>query len=184
MEATEELKNEHRVIERMLKVLTAAANRLEHGEDVPSEVWPQAVDFIRTFADYCHHGKEEDLLFGSMERHGIPRDGGPIAVMLMEHDQGRSFVKGIEEASQKLEQGDSSAAAAVAQNARGYAELLTEHILKEDNILYEMANQAIPPEEQRQLAEQFEQVERERIGEGKHDEYVRLVEELERKVGT
>ena len=59
--ATGSLKEEHEVIERILKILNVASDRLERGEDVSPEIFKKAIDFIRTFADRCHHGKEEDM---------------------------------------------------------------------------------------------------------------------------
>jgi hemerythrin-like domain-containing protein len=184
MKPTEELKAEHRVIERMLDVLLAAAAKLEAGEAVPPEHLNQSVDFIRTFADRCHHGKEEDLLFTAMEEAGFPKETGPIAVMLAEHDQGRAFVREMAAAAEAYADGDADAGRTFARNASGYAALLADHIAKEDNILYEMADQRLPAEKQRELAAAFERVERERIGPGQHEAYHRLVDELSREYGV
>ncbi|MFC1861077.1 hemerythrin domain-containing protein [Chloroflexota bacterium] len=128
MSVTEELKQEHRIIERMLATLNAAAARVDKGQELPPEFFAKAVDFIRNFADRCHHGKEEDNLFPVLERHGISRQGGPIGVMLMEHDRGRAYVRGMDEAAQRLAVGDRAALEAALDNACGYAELLRQHI--------------------------------------------------------
>jgi hemerythrin-like domain-containing protein len=180
MKPTDELKEEHQVILRMLKVLEKASQDLEEGKQVNPEVFQKAVDFIRNFADRCHHGKEEDTLFPLMEKFGIPKEGGPLGVMLHEHTLGRNFVKGMAEAAEKYEKGDKSAIRSLVENARGYAGLLAPHIHKEDNILYPMADRAIPEKEQKILEEKFEKVEKEIMGEGKHHQYLRLVEELEK----
>lgn len=94
MTATEELMTEHRAIERMLAVLDAAGGRLEAGERVRPDLLREAVDFVRNFADRCHHGKEEDNLFPRLEELGVRREGGPLGVMLFEHDEGRAFIGG------------------------------------------------------------------------------------------
>lgn len=180
---TAELKQEHRTIERMLAVLSTAAARAEAGQELPRDFFPRAVDFIRNFADRCHHGKEEEKLYPAMERRGIPREGGPIGVMLLEHDQGRAFVRGMDEAAKRLAAGDKGAAKEAARNARGYAELLSQHILKEDNILYMMADRVLSPADQKELSGQFQQVEGERLGPGKHHEYESLVAQLEGELG-
>ena len=73
-------------------VLSVSAFRVEKGQDIPKDFFPRAVDFIRNFADRTHHGKEEDNLFPALEQHGMPRQGGPVGVMLDEHDQGRGLV--------------------------------------------------------------------------------------------
>lgn len=116
MKPTDELKDEHKVILRMLKILEKAAQNLEEGKEVKPEGFKKAVDFIRNFADRCHHGKEEDTLFPMMEKYGIPREGGPLGVMLYEHTLGRNYVKGMAEALEKYEKGDRSSIKKLVEN--------------------------------------------------------------------
>jgi hemerythrin-like domain-containing protein len=137
------------------------------------------VEFIRGFADRCHHGKEEDLLFCAMEEAGIPRQGGPIGVMLHEHTVGRNYVQGMAEGIAAYKAGDSQAAARIAESARGYVALLTQHIHKEDNILYPMADRVLSSAKQAELLQGFARVESERVGPGKHEEYHGLLDRLE-----
>ena len=177
--ATDILVEEHDVIERMLAVLKTAAERLDRGENISAEVFLEAVDFIRNFADRCHHAKEEDILFKLMEKRGFTIHNGPISVMLMEHDKGRLFTRNLESAAQKLQKGDRSAKHDIAVNALGYADLLSSHIYKENNILYPMANQSFTREDQEYLKKEFERVEREISGEGVHEKYHHLVHTLE-----
>ncbi|MCL5959240.1 MAG: hemerythrin domain-containing protein [Chloroflexi bacterium] len=183
MQATEALMSEHRVIERMLRVIHLAARKLDAGVPVSPDSLRKMVDFIRTFADKCHHAKEEGLLFPAMEQKGIPKDGGPIGVMLLEHDEGRSYVRQMAEAIDRYEQGDRSAAKTIADNARNYAELLEQHIRKEDGILYHMADMALSEEEQQSLLGQFEEAEIKAVGPGQHQYYQKLVEDLEKELG-
>jgi hemerythrin-like domain-containing protein len=89
---TQILSDEHRVIERVLTALEGLIKRPVGGS---LDDWKKAVDFFRTFADQCHHFKEEKVLFPAMEEHGIPSDGGPIGMMLTEHEEGRSYVRGM-----------------------------------------------------------------------------------------
>jgi len=183
MLATENLKEEHQVILRMIKVLIVASERLERGEDVSLDVFKKALDFIRTFADRCHHGKEQDTLFPALGERGIPTQGGPIAVMLMEHEQGRQFVRGLAEAVARYESSDNTAKSAIIENARGYAELLDQHIYKEDNILYPMGDRVLSQADNEELLEKFEKIEKEIIGEGKHEYYQHMIGELEKELG-
>lgn len=183
MLATENLKEEHQVILRMIKVLLVASDKLEKSENVSVDVFKKAIDFIRTFADRCHHAKEEDTLFPVLERRGILRHRGPIAVMLMEHEHGRLFVKGLNEALEKFEKGDKTAKDAIVENARGYADLLDQHIYKEDNILYPMGDKVLSEVDDRELLDKFEKIEKEIIGEGKHEYYLHVIAELEKELG-
>src|SRR3989304_1953250 len=180
---TEALKEDHRVIERLCRVLGHAAQRLDQGQAVSPSVFRGALAFIRNFADRCHHGKEEDCLFPALEQHGIPRHGGPGGGMLGEHGEGRAVVRGMAGALGEYEKGDKTAATALARNARGYVSLLTDHIPKEDNILYPMGEGVLSPQAKAQLLEKFEALERERLGPGKHQEYINLVGKLEEGLG-
>jgi hemerythrin-like domain-containing protein len=181
--ATENLKNEHRVILRMIKILLVASDKLEEGEAVSPDVFKKAVEFIRVFADRCHHGKEEGELFPALERKGILKHRGPIAVMLMEHEQGRLFVKGLSEAVEKYEKGDEATKNAIVENARGYADLLDQHIYKEDNILYPMGDKLLSEADNRELLEKFERIEKDIIGKGKHEYYLQMIADLEKELG-
>jgi hemerythrin-like domain-containing protein len=101
------------------------------------------VAFIRLYADALHHGKEEDLLFPEMEKRGMPRDAGPIAVMLQEHEQGRAYARAMSEAIPEARAGDEHARRRLLKAGLGYVQLIRGHILKEDNILFNMADQLI-----------------------------------------
>lgn len=182
MEATDILSSEHRVIERVITTLQTAADRLEAGEAVRPGFFIDAASFIKGFADGCHHQKEEGVLFQMMADHGLPVNGGPIGVMLYEHDQGRTFTKGLREAAEKWQAGDASAIPEVIANTRAYASLLTQHIQKEDNILFPMANRVIPLNLHDTVLERFEHVEHEETGVGIHEKYLALAESLEKEM--
>lgn len=178
MKPTEQLKEEHKAIKLMLKVLEKVCEMLQKNERVKPDDIDKIIDFIRTFADRCHHGKEEDLLFPAFEELGIPKEGGPIGVMLSEHEMGRSYLRGMNDAFSRYRTGDEKASVDFVKNARGYISLLTDHIYKEDNILYPMGEMRLSMEKEKELLENFEKIERERIGPGKHEEYHRLLHHL------
>lgn len=178
MTPIEQLMHEHQVI---LVVLDGAQKEVDyirftgkvHGEKVE-----EMLDFFRTFADRCHHAKEEKLLFQRMSDKGMPTESGPIAVMLHEHDLGRARLKAISEALPDAEQGDTAAAEVVADNLQGYANLLRSHIAKEDDILYPIAERMFTPEDRKALAEDMDRVESEEMGEGAHERYHEMAHNL------
>jgi hemerythrin-like domain-containing protein len=173
---TEVLSDEHRVIERVL----AAMEKLLIAPPAPSlSHWKKALDFISNFADQCHHLKEEKLLFPAMEAHGIPREGGPIGMMLMEHEEGRSHVRAMRAAVEGLERGETSGVESLLSHARGYLRLLKEHIQKEDEILFRIADDCIPAGEQTALLKSFEEHETRELGAGVHEKYLAVAQELE-----
>ncbi len=177
MKSVEALMHEHRVIERGLEVLAAIADRLERGETPPTEKVTALLDFFRFFADGCHHGKEEGMLFPELEARGVPKEGGPIGVMLHEHDEGRALQQQMRQALTDL--ADATNRQQFVTAARNYIALLRQHIWKEDNVLFKMAEQVLTDADDAQLAERFERHEREHIGEGVHERYHHLIHELE-----
>jgi len=116
-----------------------------------------------------------------MQERGIPVEGGPIGVMLSEHDHGRNFTKGIEDAVNRVLGGDESAKQDIIGNAKNYTQLLSNHIHKEDNILYPMGNNVFSSEDQEYIEKQFDRVEKETIGEDIYQKYLNMVEDLEKQ---
>ena len=142
MDAISLLMDEHQTILRALDALDAYAGEVARGAGDPAEL-ERFVRFIREFADARHHGKEEDILFAAMVRAGFPSQGGPIAVMLMDHDAGRAHVAAMARFVGGAPWSDADRAAIVSA-ASGYADLLRSHIMKEDQILYPMAQARLP----------------------------------------
>lgn len=173
------LKSEHRVIERVLRVLETLVVRSEQGQGFELESLKQCVEFFRLFADACHHAKEEDLLFPVLEERGVPREGGPIGVMLYEHSQARMFTQEMSAALAAFEGGESGAEARFRDTARQYLTLLINHIYKEDNILFNMGDHVMTEADQILLCGRFGEVGC-RAFEGKHrEELVAIADELE-----
>ena len=141
---TEALVNEHRLILRMIALLEQNAPRTAAGTYRNWQFYLDGVDFIRNYADRFHHAKEEDVLFEALVANGMPREHSPVAAMLMEHDQGRAFVKIMEAAAREALDGQEGMEPIIADNALAYAALLRDHIAKEDDVLYPLAERVIP----------------------------------------
>lgn len=178
MDAIELLMNEHRLIERVLDAIEGFAEEARRKGSTEKEELGRFVAFLREFADGCHHGKEENILFRTMVDNGFPAHGGPIPVMLGEHEQGRAYIGAL--AARAEQEGSWSAAdlQAVADAALGYSELLRSHIHKEDAVLYPMAEQHLPPEVMERVGEECERFEAEQTGAGVHEKFHALAEEL------
>jgi hemerythrin-like domain-containing protein len=180
MEATENLMEEHRVIERVLDAVELAAGRLSSGQAVPADFFLKAADFIKDFADGWHHAKEEGVLFEAMTAHGLPVRGGPVGVMLAEHDEGRRLTREMRAGAERLQQGDADAVSQITENARDYAMLLRQHIQKEDQILYPMADRIIPLEQHSQIKAACDRIEQQADGAKFREKYLGLAAELEK----
>jgi hemerythrin-like domain-containing protein len=171
------LEDEHVVIAKVVAATPLLADRLEAGGTVDAETLRGVAEFMRTFADRCHHGKEEELLFPLLLEKGVPAQGCPIGALMAEHTQGRALVRGLADAAQAYQSGDPAAKEAVVQSLRGIATLYPNHIWKEDYLLFPMTLKVMGLEEQQDLYEQFEQVE-ERIGRDVHHGLEHFAERL------
>jgi hemerythrin-like domain-containing protein len=170
---------EHSAILQMLDIIEAACRKLDAGTAVDSHDLRDMLGFIQLFADRCHHGKEEGHLFPALEAAGIPREHGPIGVMLHEHDLGRKYVRGMGESLQGLGSGDKKFAKLFVENARLYRNMLTQHIEKENSVLFPMADMRLSLQKQQELSAEFENFEEREIGKDKHEELHGLLKRLE-----
>ncbi|MBP1757545.1 MAG: hypothetical protein H6Q62_401 [Firmicutes bacterium] len=174
--ASEDLRHEHEGILYGLEILEDMADRLNDALLVEVEDLESMIHFLKLFADKCHHGKEEGLLFPSLEKAGIPREGGPIGVMLAEHVEGRALIARMSAALEGNFVPQKFAEAAIQ-----YVQLLRAHIDKENQVLFVMADQRLPQVEQEQLLETFESFEAEVMGPGVHEKLHHQLEHLAKK---
>jgi hemerythrin-like domain-containing protein len=151
---------EHRLILRMITLVEKNSELVDEGKFSDWQFFLDAVDFIRGYADRFHHAKEEDTLFTALIANGMPEKNSPIEAMHIAHDQGRAFVRGMEEAATKALSGESGQEPAIVENARGYATLLREHIHTEDNILYPLAERTLPADVRPAMIEAYNEAEK------------------------
>lgn len=161
--ATQDLRKEHDSILHVLGLLDKMMTSTALDPATRLQYYGEVVSFLKIFADKCHHGKEENILFIELVKKGIPNENGPIGVMLSEHVRGRELIGqmnlGVEEQN----------AAMFNQAATAYAGLLRQHIDKENNVLFVMADKVLSEAEQNVMYEKFERHEQEAIGHGVHE---------------
>jgi hemerythrin-like domain-containing protein len=178
MKPIEDLKSEHEGILLMLDVLEKMSEKIAAGKSVPIDHLKQIIDFFQVFADKCHHGKEEGLLFGAMEEAGVPKEGGPLAVMFSEHGRGRQFIGEMKDLLSSYEKGESGALVVLTTPALQYVNLLRSHIWKENNVLFPMAEKVVPAAKLELIGEQFDRFEKEEIGQGTHEAFHEMIEKF------
>ncbi|MCE9635651.1 MAG: hemerythrin domain-containing protein [Planctomycetes bacterium] len=183
MRPTETLNAEHRVIEVVLSCLDKMADSAFTSGAVDVAPAREAVDFLRNYADAFHHGKEEARLFPAMERCGMPADAGPTAVMRHEHELGRAHVRKMAVAIDDFEKGASGSSDRFAFEARGFVELLRDHIAKEDQVLFPMADRMLSPAAQIELKSEFDHVETHEVGPGTRTRYEAVAQSLAGRFG-
>ncbi len=175
------LKDEHRVIEKVLDCLDQMAAACEREKSLDAETAQDVVSFFQGYADKCHHAKEEDKLFPMMESRGFSPSAGPTAVMRIEHTQGRELVGRMASAIDGAAEGDAAAVAAYVENARKFSALLRQHIQKEDHCLFSMAEQALTESEQSKLAVLFDNADNVELGAGVKAEFENFAVRLQEK---
>ena len=184
MKPTDILSSEHRVIEQVLDCLERIIDDANVSGRLDAASARDAISLFRTFADQCHHGKEETHLFPAMEAKGFPAEGGPTGVMRHEHETGRGCIRVMDGAVDAAAQGDRDALQRFAQAGEGYISLLRQHIEKEDHCLFSMANEAFTDEDQTELMAKFEKVEAGEMGRGTHEKFLALAGALTEKYGV
>ena len=166
---TEVLREEHELVLMVVAAMEREIASIERDDRVNADRVGNMVDFTRNFTDGCHHAKEERVLFPLL----VQRDagaGGPVSVMLSEHDAGRQAVAAINGALPEVG-ADAAARKVVAENLGLYAQLLRLHINKENSVLFPLADRLLDDLDKRRVADDFERVEEEETGAGVHERY-------------
>jgi len=172
--ATNNLENDHihilKLIDVMEHITQLKEPEITHIESI--------VDIIRNYADGLHHAKEEDIFFPFLAEKGFSSTQGPVAVMLHEHVQGRNYVKGIADNIPLYRNGDKGALNEIKTNMKGYIDLLRNHISKENNILFRMADNVISDSDNRKLIAQFDEAEKKQYSISGSVNFIKQIENL------
>jgi hemerythrin-like domain-containing protein len=172
--ATKDLEDDHVHILHLIKVM----ERVIGTENPDISDIESIVDIIRNFADGLHHAKEENQLFPFLATRGFSISQGPVAVMISEHSRGRDYVKGIDENIALYKGGNASALGKIYSNMTGYAELLQNHINKENNILFRMADRALSEADHEELLKKFAEAGKSHKSEHSSEDYIRKINQL------
>lgn len=164
-QAIEDLMHEHEAILFALKILDAMGRRLSADEAVDAADLQGFIGFLQEFADKCHHGKEEGMLFPALVAAGVAQKDGPVGVMLHEPTLGRQWIHDMDASLRPMVD-----ATAFVRAARGYADLLRAHIQKENEVLFPMAERLLNPAQLDALFKAFEAHEEQVIGAGRHEQ--------------
>jgi len=135
--STASLRRDHDLIEKVIKAMESTIQLLNDGKQIPESILLPVIDFSKNFTDVCHHSKEENSLFPALEEAGMPRNMGPIAMMLIDHERSRELGKEMESSAKMyISTGDS---VKLINDMQQYVEHITEHLWKENNKLFMMA---------------------------------------------
>lgn len=155
MDATERLKEEHVQIARLLDILDVMSQRLETPWLVSADHLQDALELIRVWVSLCHFGKEELVLFPALEDAGLPPDNGPLPDLNLEHSAVRELEERLREAIVRFAAGDHQAAFDIQANARNYMGLLGQHITKENEMIFPLAEEYLESQDEGPLLAEY-----------------------------
>jgi hemerythrin-like domain-containing protein len=184
MKATDVLRSEHEVILDVLAALEAMIRPAALAEGLDLRSAEEALEFLRCFADRCHHGKEEQHLFPAMAARGLPREVGPLAVMAAEHDQGRALLARMAVGLAEAKQGEPAGQARFGAATAAYVELMRDHIEKENGVLFPMGDGMLAEAQQTELLRAFERFEHADMEEGAHARFLDVASGLCQRLGV
>jgi hemerythrin-like domain-containing protein len=171
---------EHRLIERMIDVLRIEASKTVESKTVNPVLLDSAVDFIRTYADRTHHGKEEDILFRDLaEKDLSSEDQRVMEELVNEHVYARQTVRGLVEAKERYLGGDTGAIETIVEQLEALVGLYPAHIEKEDKVFFPASMKYLTRSEQDAMIEEMWEFDRRMI----HEKYKSVVEHFEQRSG-
>jgi hemerythrin-like domain-containing protein len=177
MDSIQVMMNEHQQILRVLDALDRFAADVHDTPEDKLELG-RFVKFIREYADERHHGKEEHILFTTLARNGFPPEQGPVGMMLFEHQEMRGIVAALRALAEQDAPWTPTDVERVSEAAGSYTSALREHILKEDEMLYPMAMEHLPPSAQDEVDDECAALDERRASAGTDAALERLASEL------
>lgn len=173
------LVNEHTYIKIVLKAVKKISLDLVNGKEVDDQLYRSIIDFVRNYADKYHHKKEENYLFNRMAgSENNPAAQGPVQGMLLEHDMGRKYISSLEKALDEYKAGNKDAKVNIISYGVVYADLLEDHIHKEDNVIYKYAMRVLSNDETEFLDKEFKKIEENDENTATRNKYIAFAEDL------
>ncbi|MCK5068978.1 MAG: hemerythrin domain-containing protein, partial [Desulfocapsa sp.] len=169
---------EHEMIERAMEVLKTNLDQVSSGKQDKVQTG-RAIDFLLEFGDKIHNIKEEQFLFPLMGKRGAPTEGGPIGVMLLEHDLERKLLLKMQMALDTLSTSSDDEKAVFVKEGLDYLTIRAEHIWKENDILYNMARQILTEDDFAYLLKEFQNSDLQHYGEEASAKFTAMLEEVE-----
>ncbi len=180
-QATDALEDEHRTIEKIVRVMGVLVDELAENRDIDDDVLRDLCQFLQVYGHQCHHGKEESYLFPMLESHGVPEEGCPLGALRHEHERSRALTQELVQASAEYAANRHHSSSALSEVLRNLAQFYPAHIWKEEYLLFPLARKVLSEEDDQHLLREFRSVESD-IYSYAHESYEQLATELEDRV--
>ena len=170
------LTDEHDLIERVVAEMKRKAAAVGGGENLPPHYAITVADFFQSYADACHHGKEEFILFARLgERELSTEDAKALEGLLREHEWARKTTAKLRESGDRYAHGESGMLPDLAKFLRALAQFYPQHTKKEEDSFFPASRRYFSDEEWSAMADDFDEFDRGLI----HRKYTAIVEQLE-----
>ena len=179
--AIDSLEQEHRTIEKIVRVIGVLADELEENRNIDTDTLRDLCQFLRIYGNQCHHGKEESYLFPMLESHGVPEAGCPLGALRHEHERSRDLTQELSQASAEYAANPNAGRSALSEVFRKIVQFYPAHIWKEEYLLFPLAKKVLSVQDDERLLKEFTSVESD-IFSNAHENYEQLATELEDRV--
>lgn len=170
---------EHRLIERMIALLNREIEQIAASGKANTGFLMGSVDFIRTYADRTHHGKEEDILFKELATKKLsPEHAGIMQELIDEHVAARKIVARLVDARESYIANNSQSLKDIVICLKELVNFYPIHIEKEDSQFFYPCLEYLNKQEQDIMLQEFWEFDRRLI----HEKYQKTVEDLERRM--
>ncbi len=170
---------EHRLIERMLRVLDFELDKMTNWNKSDPRLIQTAVDFFRTYADQTHHGKEEGILFRDLKNMKITlEDKNTMNSLIQDHVFARRTAGELQAANDKLIEGDGNAVSEIISLLQKLIDFYPRHIEKEEKHFFIAVMDYFSEEQQQNMLKEFWEFDRKLI----HEKYEQIIEEAEKHI--
>lgn len=172
------LMREHRLIERMVGLLNEEIKQMDETNKVNTEFLMIAIDFIRTYADRTHHGKEEDILFRELAKKQLSQEHQKtMRELVEEHVIARKITTSLANVRHNYVKGNLEAIKEIVASLRKLVQFYPVHIEKEDKHFFYPCLEYLSKQEQDNMLQEFREFDQRLI----HEKYTSMVEELEKE---
>ena len=166
---------EHRLIEKMISLISELVDQAESNRTIDPVSIDKAVDFIRTYADKTHHGKEEDILFRDLEgKKQSSSDATIMEELIEEHKYGRKTVGELVDAKIEYVNGSGEALDTIIEKLEAIVAFYPPHIAKEDKVFFPSSMNYFSEKEKEDMLREFWEFDKEMI----HKKYQLVAEEM------
>jgi len=170
---------EHRLIERMINLIDKTLYYVKNEYKIDPIFIGIIIDFIQTYADKAHHGKEEDILFKILQDKDMSEEHKKlIDELIEEHVFGRKIVHELSEANRIYRKGNRSALKGIIENLDILKDFYPKHIEKEDEMFFPESMQYLSDKEDQKLLDEYYRFDKNMI----HEKYATVIDACEKQL--